>query len=288
MLRKFSVIILIIFLLLGFWTINIVKSIDTTQIEKKIVYKPSSQIASLIPKIAKKAEEKTFISPAGIKINYLQIKGDKKYPVILFCHGNAGNFTRNDNQDKIKFLVQHGYEVFTFDYRGFGKSSGSPDEQGLYNDLDSFISYLNKKYKISNSQLVLWGHSMGSAVVIEEASKKNFMGVITEGAFTSADDMKNYRILHKRNANPVHLFVRDYLFNHLKLTQKFSSKDKIAKIKSPMLIIHAVNDEMIPVEMSQQLSKLKPDAVTYFSQKGHHCDSGWQDKSILEFLKKLS
>ncbi|OGH97598.1 MAG: hypothetical protein A2039_03335 [Candidatus Melainabacteria bacterium GWA2_34_9] len=287
MIRKISYIILVILFLMGVWTFNILKSIDTSLIEKKIVYKPSSVTFKLIPPLASKAEEGSFISKDGIKITYIRIKGDKKSPIVIFCHGNEANMTRNDNQDKIKFLAKAGYEVFALDYRGFGKSSGEPDEQGLYKDLDSFITYLNTKYKIPNDKIVLWGHSLGSAVAINEASKKKFKGVIAEGAFTSAEDMKNYRILHKRNANPVHLFVRDSLFKNLKLTQKFASKDKIAKIKSPMLIIHAVNDEMIPVEMSKQLAKLKPDAQTYFSKIGKHCDYGWQDKPILEFLEKV-
>ena len=287
MIRKISYIILVILFLMGVWTFNIHKSIDTSLIEKKIVYKPSSVTFKLIPPLASKAEEGSFISKDGIKITYIRIKGDKKSPVVIFCHGNEANMTRNDNQDKIKFLAKADYEVFALDYRGFGKSSGEPDEQGLYKDLDSFITYLNTKYKIPNDKIVLWGHSLGSAVAINEASKKKFKGVIAEGAFTSAEDMKNYRILHKRNANPVHLFVRDSLFKNLKLTQKFASKDKIAKIKSPMLIIHAVNDEMIPVEMGKRLAKLKPDAQTYFSKVGKHCDYGWQDKPILEFLEKV-
>ena len=288
MIRKNSIIKSIILFLSGILIFWIAGSIDVTQIEKNIVYKPSKQVVKLIPQLAAKAEEGSFMSKDGIKITYIKIKGEKKSPIVVFCHGNSGNMTRDDNQNKIIFLVKQGYEVFTMDYRGFGKSSGEVDEKGLYKDLDSFITYLNTKYKIPNDKIVLWGHSLGSAVAIDEASKKEFKGVIAEGAFTSAEDMKNYRILNKRNANPVHLFVRDSLFKNLKLTQKFSSKDKIVKIKSPMLIIHALNDEMIPVEMGKKLAKLKPDAQTFFSEKGKHCDYGWQDKPILDFLEKLN
>lgn len=285
--RKILYIIAVILFLLGLWIFNIVKSIDTSIIEKKIVFRPWTQTFKLIPELAVKAETGSFISRDKIKITYTRIKGDKKSPVVVFCHGNEGNMTRNDNQNKIKFLVQHGYEVFALDYRGFGKSSGEPDEKGLYKDLDSFISYLNTQYKVPDDKIVLWGHSLGSAIVIDEASRRKFKGVITEGAFTSVKDMKDYRIEHKRNGNFIHLFMRDYIFNHMPITQKFSSKDKIAKIKSPMLIIHAKNDEMIPFEMGQKLSKLKPDAQTYFSKVGKHCDWGWQDKPILKFLEKL-
>lgn len=287
MLKKNSIIRSIILFLSGtilFWGVG---SINLSLIEKNIVYKPSNQLFKLIPQLASKAEERSFLSKDGIKISYIRLKGNEKLPIILFCHGNSGNMTRDDNQNKIEFLVKQGYEVFTFDYRGFGKSSGDVDEKGLYKDLDAFISYLNTQYKIPANKIVLWGHSLGSAIVIDEASKKKFEGVITEGAFTSVEDMKNYRIAHKRNGNPVHLFIRDFLFNSMPVTQQFRSKDKITKIKSPMLIIHAQNDEMIPVEMGKKLAELKPDAQTYFSKVGHHCDYGWQNKPILEFLEKL-
>jgi len=287
LLKKFLISIFLIFISTVTLFVWGFKSADTSQIEKKIVYKPIKETFNLIPILASKAEEGSFVSKDGIKITYVRIKGDEKRPIIVFCHGNSGNMTRDDNQSKIKFLVKQGYEVFALDYRGFGKSSGEVDEQGLYKDIDAFVSYLNAKYKIPDDKIVLWGHSLGSAIVIDEASKRKFKGVITEGAFTSVEDMKDYRIKHKRNGNFIHLFVRDYLFNNMPITQKFRSKDKIAKIKSPMLIVHAVNDEMIPVEMGKKLAKLKPDAQTYFSKTGKHCDYGWQDKPILEFLEKL-
>lgn len=287
LLKKFLSIIGIIFVLFGIWAFNIVKSIDMSIIEKKIVFKPEVKTYNLISPLAKKAELGSFLSKDGTKLTYIRVKGDGKQPVIVFCHGNARNMTTNDNQEKIKFLVKNGYEVFTLDYRGFGKSGGEPDESGVYSDIDSFISFINQKYNISSDKIVIWGHSLGSAIAIDEASKRKFKAVIVEGAFTSADDMKNYRIKYKRNANPIHLFIRDYLFNHLHLTQKFASKDKVAKIKSPMLVIHAKNDEMIPVSMAHQLAKLKSDAKLYISDVGNHCSSGWQDKPILEFLQKL-
>jgi pimeloyl-ACP methyl ester carboxylesterase len=287
LLKKLSLIFAAVFIVFNLWAFNILKTMDTKDIEVKLVYKPAQEIYNLITPIKKKAEIKEFLSSDGTKLSYMHIKGDKKSPVIVFCHGNAGNMTRDDNQTKIKFLSDAGYEIFTLDYRGFGKSGGTPEEQGIYRDTNSFISMLNSQYKIPEENIVIWGHSLGSAITINEAAKRNFKGVIIEGAFTSAEDVKNYRVKHKRNANFAHLFVRDYIFNHLKLTQEFLSKKKIAKIKSPMLIIHAVNDEMIPVEMGHQLAKLKPDAKTYFSQIGRHCDSGWQNKPILEFIESL-
>ncbi len=264
------------------------KSIDITKIEKKLVYKPVNKTYNLIPVIDSRAQKNYFFSKDGIKINYLRIKGSRKFPVIVFCHGNSGNMTRCGNQSKLKFLVQEGYEVFTFDYRGFGESGGEVDEKGLYDDLNSFIAYLDEKYNIPNDKIILWGHSLGSAVVIDTASKIKLKGVIVEGAFTSVEDVRDYVTSQDINKQSLFHNIRNRFYDSIPITQKFSSKDKIASVKSPTLIIHAINDKIIPYEMGEKLAKLKPDAKTCFSKIGGHCDYGWQDKYILKFLRNLN
>lgn len=285
--------ILILFLAGGFagcaivFVFSAAKSFDTLEIERRLIFKPEKQTYSMISALAHKTSEGYFLSTDGTKISYIRVKGNKKFPVVIFCHGNARNITSSDNQQKLKFLVQEGYEIFALDYRGFGKSEGKPYEKGLYQDLDSFTAHIKSKYGISNSETVLWGHSLGSAVVINEAAQKDFAGVIIEGAFTSIEDMRDFRIQHKRDANAVHLFIRDKLFLSLPLTQKFDSKRKIASIKSPVLIIHALNDEMIPFQMAKEFHRLKSDAKIFFSPQGTHCSFGWQDSVILDFLGEL-
>lgn len=274
---------IILAIILFFWGI---KTIDTSETEKKLIYKPSNRIFELIPEIASGAEEGSFLSENNTKITYLRINGRKKSPVIVFCHGNNGNMTLPGNQNKMKFLVQSGYEVFMHDYEGFGKSEGMPDEKNLYSSLDSFVLYLNKELNIPESNIVLWGHSLGSAVVIDVASRKDFKGVIIEGAFTSTEEMRDYIIKNNRTGNPIDIFLRDYLYNSIEITQKFDSKSKISLIKSPMLIIHAINDEQVPYITGKKLAELKPDAETYFSETGSHNDYGWQNEVVLEFLGK--
>ena len=285
-----KIIITVIFVLALLTALLIFLGIKTgnasEEIEKKLIYRPSKQTFELIPEFSDKAEEGSFIFKGNTKSAYIRIKGTKKTPVIVFCHGNNGNMTLPGNQKKMKFLIKQGYEVFMFDYPGFGKSEGVPDEEKLYASLDAFISHLNDKYKISMTDTVLWGHSLGSAVVIDTAARQNFKGVITEGAFTSTEEMKKYTIENKRTGNPACLFLRDYIYKNIKITQKFDSKSKISRIKSPMLIMHGINDNQIPYAMSMELAGLKPDAITYFSETGDHNDYDWQEKPVMKFLKK--
>jgi len=264
-----------------------IATMDKSKLEKKIIYRPMNRVYKLIPPIYSKAEKSYFYSQDGVKLNYMRIKGRINSPVIVFCHGNSGNMTRPGNQNKLKFLVDKGYQLFTFDYRGYGLSEGMINEKGLYTDLASFIEHINIKYKIPKSRIVLWGHSLGSAVVIDTASKMKLKGVIIEGAFTSIEEVKKYKITCDSSSNSIFLKIRDLFIESIPITQKFSTKDKIRDVKSPILIIHAINDNIIPCEMGKKLAKLKPDACVCISKTGGHCDYGWQDKYVINFLKTL-
>lgn len=257
------------------------------EIEKKIVFKPSREIKPLFTEFQDKARMQDFTTQQGLNLSYMNIKGDKKKPIILFCHGNDANTTFEKVQKKLLFLSQNDYEVFALDYRGYGKSEGSPDEQGLYSDVSEFISHLKQKFDIKPENIVIWGHSLGSAVVIHTASGMSFRGVIAEGGFTSIEDMRTFRIKHDDKGNALNNTIRDFVYNSLKISQNFASKEKVSLIKSPMLILHSRQDTTTPYEMSARLSELKPDAKTFFPEDGGHNITGWQDRTILEFIKTL-
>jgi len=254
-------------------------------IEKQLLYHPTYAIKPVNSELKNKTEIKSFYAPGKIKLTYWHIKGDKNKPVIVFCHGHYFNVSYFQN--KIAFLSQKGYEVFMLDYRGFGKSKGTPDEKGLYTDIESFVKYLGKS-GISQNKIVLWGHSLGGGVVTDVASKYRFRGVILEGTFTSIKDIK-ISAANSLRSYPSGYF--DILYaNYIRaipITQKFDNSKKIGNISSPLLIIHSKNDEIIPVEMGYKLAKLNPRAELYISERGDHDSLGWQNMPILNYLNSL-
>ena len=284
--KKILKIILIIVLTLTVLLITGLFFINET-IEKKIIFKPSKEIKSLLSDFDKKAELENFITKDGLKLSYLHIKGIKKNPKILFCHGNDANITFEKIQKKLIFLVKNDYEIFSVDYRGYGKSEGSPDEKGVYSDVRAFINYLEQKLDIKSEDIVIWGHSLGAAIAIDTAASIKFKGVIVEGGFTSIEDMRNFRVTKDDKRNPISNFLRDFVYNSMEVTQKFNSKEKINLIKSPTFILHSKKDTVIPYEMSVGLSRLKPDAKIFISENGGHSEVGWQNNKILEFIKNL-
>lgn len=86
---------------------------------------------------------------------------------LLFCHGNAGNISTR--LDKILVLRQSKVNIFIIDYRGYGLSSGKPKELGIYLDVQAGYDYLINKRDLSLDQIILYGESLGAAVIIDLA-----------------------------------------------------------------------------------------------------------------------
>ncbi|MFA6989351.1 MAG: alpha/beta fold hydrolase, partial [Candidatus Gastranaerophilaceae bacterium] len=221
-------------------------------VEKKIVFDPFKETLPTEKFLISKLKTGYFLSKDNLKISYWYIEGDKNLPAIIYCHGNRQNMTYF--QDRIKFLVENGYRVFMFDYRGYGNSEGKPFEQGLYRDLESLLSFVNEEYGIKKDHMILWGHSLGGAVVTDIASRDKFKGVILEGTFTKLEDMKNYAARFK-SQNIAEEVINKILYNSIPITQKFESINKVENIKSALLILHSRFDSIVPSWMSKKLAE---------------------------------
>jgi pimeloyl-ACP methyl ester carboxylesterase len=158
-------------------------------------------------------------------------------PVLLWCHGNAGNISHR--LENIRELYRRGLSVFIFDYRGYGRSTGSLSEPGMYQDALACYDYVLYQRKIASDRIVLFGRSLGACVAGEVAIHRPSAGVILEGAFPSIQSMSDQHYL----GLPARWFV-DVEFN---LVQK------IGKFHLPVLVIHGEKDSIVPVELGRQV-----------------------------------
>ncbi len=168
-------------------------------------------------------------------------------PVILFCHGNAGNICHR--LENVKLLLDQKLQVFIFDYRGYGQSKGSPSEKGIYLDGLAAYDFLVIQKNIPPERIALFGRSLGASVAIEIAIKRKIRSLITESAFTSTKGM----------ARTMLLFMPFSFF----LPPHYNNLDKISRIHVPKLIIHGEEDEIVPFSMGQKLYE-KAQAPKYF------------------------
>ncbi|HZS48913.1 MAG TPA: alpha/beta hydrolase [Blastocatellia bacterium] len=185
-----------------------------------------------------RVEDVFFDSKDGTHLHGLYISAAvENGPVILYMHGNAGNVTHR--RDWFEEMARRGISIFVFDYRGFGKSDGHPDEEGLYADAMSAYEYLGNQKHISINRLFVYGHSLGGAVAIDLASREPVAGLIIEASFTSIRAMASHYV-------PVYPF---YWFLH----SRFDSISKIPLVRSPVLIIQGDQDETVPFKLGREL-----------------------------------
>lgn len=157
-------------------------------------------------------------------------------PTILFFHGNAGNIT--DRYELIEELVQIPARVFIVDYRGYGKSEGSPSEQGIYKDAEAGWEFLTQDLGLEPRRIVLYGESLGGAAAIDLAARYSPGALILQSTFTSMSDMVS------RVAPGFPRFL---------LRTRMNSIDKIGNVVCPTLFVHGSADELVPFEMSKRL-----------------------------------
>ena len=169
--------------------------------------------------------------------------------VTLYLHGNAGNVTHRSLQ--IREITAAGSSVLMLDYRGYGKSAGSPSEHGLYADADRAYQHL-LDYGYSPHQIVLEGESLGTAVAVDLASRRECGGVVLEGAFTSGSDM----------ANTVLPLIGPLVF------RGFNAKRKIAGIRAPLLFFHGDRDEIVPFKLGRTLFEAAPEPKFFVEVPG--------------------
>lgn len=188
---------------------------------------------------------------------------------LLYLHGNAGNI--GDRLDKVQFLRRIGWSIFIFDYRGYGGSEGNPTIEGVQRDSDAAFRYLTAMRKIPNEQIVLFGESLGGALAVDLAAREVVDSVILESTFTSLREIA-------RNAYP---FVPAAA-----IPDAYRSIDRIRHIKSPLLVIHGQDDEIIPFEMAKRLFEAAPHPKRFYAAEGaHHNDVYLVGR--LEYLKTI-
>lgn len=167
----------------------------------------------------------------GGTISAIYLNNPGSYYTILFNHGNAEDIGRSrQTLDNLKAM---GFSVFSYDYRGYGTSSGKASETNSYQDADAAYRYMVENLQIPSVKIIVLGRSLGGAVAVDLASKREVGGLIIESSFVTA-----FRIM-----THIPLFPID----------KFNSLSKISELKCPVLVIHGTKDDLIPLWHGERL-----------------------------------
>jgi fermentation-respiration switch protein FrsA (DUF1100 family) len=179
-----------------------------------------------------------FRSGDGVRLHGAYCPVENARGLILWCHGNGGNLSYGfDVAGNFRKL---GVSVFLFDYRGYGRSEGSPDSKGVMLDAEAAYRYVTSKLKVPASHVVLLGESLGGAPAIYLASRHECGALITQSTFTSIRDMAGVMY-------PYFPWLRFFV------RTDFPNLDTIAGVRAPKLLIHSRTDEVVPFWMGQKL-----------------------------------
>jgi fermentation-respiration switch protein FrsA (DUF1100 family) len=202
-------------------------------------------------------------------ISWYHNKNKKDYKTILFLHGNAGSLENRIH--KINHFKNMNVNFLIIAWRGFSGNEGSPSEEGLYEDANAAVRWLEFN-GIKKKNIIIYGESLGTAIALEIAQNKNFAGIILESPFTSMIDAgkKKYPIL------PVKLLLKD----------KYQSDIKIKNIQSPILIMHGKADNLVPFNMGEKMYELADNPkYSYFTEYDNHMMH--YDQKLVSVLKKF-
>lgn len=155
---------------------------------------------------------------------------------VLVANGNGGD--RSHRVPLARALNRHGFTVLLFDYRGYGGNPGSPSESGLFKDIRGAFRYLESRFE--SRKIILFGESLGSAVVTDLATEQAVGGLVLRSPFTDLASVgaKHYPFL------PVRLLLRD----------RFPLLDKISAVKSPIAVVYGSADSIVPPSHSAQVA----------------------------------
>lgn len=176
-------------------------------------------------------------------------------PVVLFLHGNAGNVSHR--LDKLAILHGLDVSVLLVDYRGYGKSSGEPDEAGLYRDASvAYDDLVRRGYR--GDRIVLYGESLGGTVATDLATRREVAGLVLDSTPTSilAVARHHYPIL------PVGLF----------LAARYDALSRIERVNAPILFLHSTEDEIVPFSMGEEMMAAARAPNTLVRLRGGHND----------------
>jgi len=201
-------------------------------------------------------EDVSLTTSDGVKLHGWFVPSDPPRGTVLMFHGNGGNISHR--LETIAIFHDLGYNAMIIDYRGYGRSEGSPGEEGTYRDAEAAWAYLTRTRKIDPDEIVLFGRSLGAAVAAWLAVEKHSAGLILESAFTSVPDRgaEMYKFL------PVRLLARI----------KYDTLGRIDKLRCGLLVIHSRDDEIIPYHHGLKIFETAKEPKQFQEISGGHND----------------
>ncbi|MFT7623261.1 MAG: pimeloyl-ACP methyl ester carboxylesterase [Myxococcota bacterium] len=238
--------------------------------EDRLIYFPDPWPADLdVEATAGRPVVELTIESEGARLHGLQFPNPNAQQTLLFLHGNAGNLA-----SRIPWLARLAdlAEVVAIDYRGYGKSTGRPDEQGLI--ADAVATWDHLVAATPGRAIVVYGHSLGGAVAAQLCARRPCSGLILSSTFTSLPDMA---------ARQMPLVPRALV------RTQWDSLAQMPGLTMPKLILHSRGDQLIPYEMAERnfAAAAQPKRLLLLDAADHNEVVLQHGRAILEAVRQV-
>ena len=207
--------------------------------EQSQVYAPSRALTGKATDLGRPVEDIYFKAEDGVQLNGWFFAAAPDSPratrVILHLHGNAGNI--GSRLETYRALLETGVNLFAIDYRGYGRSQGSPSEEGTYRDAQAAWRWLGAK-GFAPSDIIVFGESLGGGVAAGLACRETIGGLILESTFASIPQIGTE--------------LYPWLPVNLVASIRYDTKSKLPSIHAPVLVMHSRADHLIGFHHAQQ------------------------------------
>lgn len=231
---------------------------------KRFLFHPVKGLSATPAIIGLAYQNVRFTASDGTRLHGWWVPASYPRGTVLFCHGNAGNISYLI--DTIDIYHKMSFNIFVFDYRGFGVSEGTPTEQGTYLDAEAAWSYLVEKRSIKPRNIIVVGRSLGGPIAARLCRNKHPRALILESTFTSVRDLAEYYY----PGVPV-----SWLFKGIYDTSAY-----IMDVHCPVLVIHSEYDEIVPFEMGEKLFETANRPSMIVPIKGSHNSGFYTSRAV--------
>jgi fermentation-respiration switch protein FrsA (DUF1100 family) len=196
-----------------------------------------------------KPDEVFFKSADGTRLFAWRFAtGPKPKGVFVLYHGNGENLS--SHYITMLWALPKGYDLFTFDYRGYGRSEGEPSPEGTVRDGEAALRWVHQAYP--QTPIIIVGQSLGGAIALRNAidlkGEIPFRAVVIEGSFPS------YRRIGQDVLTRAWFFWPFQWLAHLALSDRYAPDGEIGRISPiPMLVLHAEGDQTVPFKFGEEI-----------------------------------
>jgi fermentation-respiration switch protein FrsA (DUF1100 family) len=210
--------------------------------------------------IPKQVERVWLTGADGVEVEgwYLPARSSSQGSAVIFFHGNAELI--DHNLAMLEDYQSRGISALVMEYRGYGRTGGSPSQRAIVPDAVLFHDWLAKQPGVDPSRIIIHGRSLGTGVAAQLAAQRPPAALILESPFTSIASFAS------------RMFVPQFLVRN-----SFHTDRALPKLSCPILILHSRQDEIVPFSHAEKLKQLVPTATLVELDGTHNAGLSSQD-----------